>query len=34
LTGEHAIVGTHRLDDETLRLHEYSPGETTATFDL
>ena len=20
------IVGTHRLDDETLRLHEYSPG--------
>jgi enterochelin esterase-like enzyme len=20
------VVGTHRLDDETLRLHEYSPG--------
>jgi enterochelin esterase-like enzyme len=29
------IVGAHRLDDETLRLHEYSPGESTAavTFD-
>ena len=24
------IIGAHRLDDETLRLHEYSPGETTA----
>jgi hypothetical protein len=20
------IIGAHRLDDETLRLHEYSPG--------
>ena len=30
------IVGAHRLDDETLRLHEYSPGESTAelAFDL
>jgi enterochelin esterase-like enzyme len=29
------IVGAHRSDDETLRLHEYSPGESTAavTFD-
>jgi enterochelin esterase-like enzyme len=26
------IIGTHRLDDETLRLHEYSPGESTAAF--
>lgn len=26
------IVGAHRLDDETLRLHEYSPGERAATF--
>jgi enterochelin esterase-like enzyme len=26
------IVGAHRPDDETLRLHEYSPGETTAAF--
>ena len=26
------IVGAHRLDDETLRLHEYSPGESTAAF--
>jgi enterochelin esterase-like enzyme len=25
------IVGAHRLDDETLRLHEYSPGESSAT---
>ena len=25
-------IGTHRLDDETLRLHEYSPGESTAAF--
>src|SRR3954447_18541184 len=25
------IVGAHCLDDETLRLHEYSPGERTAT---
>jgi enterochelin esterase-like enzyme len=26
------IVGAHRLADETLRLHEYSPGESTAAF--
>src|SRR6516225_1601154 len=26
------IVGAHRLDDETLRLHEYSPGQSTAAF--
>jgi enterochelin esterase-like enzyme len=26
------IVGAHRLDDETRRLHEYSPGERTAAF--
>lgn len=26
------IVGAHRLSDETLRLHEYSPGESTPTF--
>src|SRR6476660_2140367 len=26
------IIGAHRPDDETLRLHEYSPGESTATF--
>jgi hypothetical protein len=26
------IVGAHRLDDETLRLHEYSPGNDTAAF--
>jgi enterochelin esterase-like enzyme len=26
------IVGAHRLDDETRRLHEYVPGERTATF--
>jgi enterochelin esterase-like enzyme len=26
------IVGAHRLDDQTLRIHEYSPGETTAEF--
>jgi enterochelin esterase-like enzyme len=26
------IVGAHRLHDETLRLHEYSPGESTRTF--
>ncbi len=24
------IVGAHRLDDETLRIQEYSPGESTA----
>jgi enterochelin esterase-like enzyme len=26
------IIGAHRLDDETLRLHEYSWGESTAAF--
>ncbi|HST18019.1 MAG TPA: alpha/beta hydrolase-fold protein [Gaiellaceae bacterium] len=26
------IVGPHRVGDETLRLHEYSPGESTAAF--
>ncbi len=26
------IVGAHRLDDATLRLREYSPGESTAAF--
>jgi enterochelin esterase-like enzyme len=26
------IVGAHRPDDETVRLHEYSPGESTAAF--
>jgi enterochelin esterase-like enzyme len=26
------IIGAHRLDDETLRLHEYSPGVSTAAF--
>jgi enterochelin esterase-like enzyme len=26
------IIGAHRLDDETLRRHEYSPGESTASF--
>jgi enterochelin esterase-like enzyme len=26
------IVGAHRPQDETLRLHEYSPGESTAAF--
>ena len=26
------IIGAHRLDDETLRLQEYSPGESTAAF--
>jgi hypothetical protein len=26
------IVGAHRVEDETLRLHEYSPGESTAAF--
>jgi enterochelin esterase-like enzyme len=26
------IVGAHRLDDEMLRLHEYSPGQSTAAF--
>ena len=26
------VIGAHRLDDETLRLHEYSPGQSTAQF--
>jgi len=26
------IVAAHRLEDETLRLHEYSPGQSTAAF--
>jgi pimeloyl-ACP methyl ester carboxylesterase len=26
------IIGAHRLDDETRRIHEYSPGETTPAF--
>jgi len=26
------IIGAHRLDDETLRLQEYSPGASTAAF--
>ena len=26
------IVGAHRLEDETLRLHEYSPGRSTEAF--
>ncbi|HJS93288.1 MAG TPA: alpha/beta hydrolase-fold protein [Solirubrobacteraceae bacterium] len=26
------IVGGHRLEDETLRIHEYSPGQSTPTF--
>ena len=26
------IVGAHRVEDETLRLHEYSPGHSTAAF--
>jgi enterochelin esterase-like enzyme len=26
------IVGTHRVNDETLRLQEYSPGESTGVF--
>ena len=26
------LIGAHRLDDETLRIHEYSPGESTAAF--
>lgn len=26
------IVGVHRLDDEILRIHEYSPGESTSAF--
>jgi enterochelin esterase-like enzyme len=26
------IIGAHRVDDEVVRLHEYSPGQTTAAF--
>jgi enterochelin esterase-like enzyme len=26
------IIGAHRHDDEALRVHEYSPGESTAAF--
>src|SRR4051812_6759737 len=26
------IIGAHRADDEKLRLHEYSPGASTAAF--
>jgi enterochelin esterase-like enzyme len=26
------IIGAHRVDDETLRIHEYSPGESTGAF--
>jgi enterochelin esterase-like enzyme len=26
------IVAAHRLEDETLRIHEYSPGQSTPTF--
>jgi enterochelin esterase-like enzyme len=26
------IIGAHRLEDEKLRLHEYSPGESTDAF--
>jgi enterochelin esterase-like enzyme len=26
------IIGTHRVDDETPRIHEYSPGKSTAAF--
>jgi enterochelin esterase-like enzyme len=26
------IIGAHRVCDETLRLHEYSPGDSTAAF--
>ncbi len=26
------IIGAHRSDDETLRIHEYSPGESTGAF--
>jgi hypothetical protein len=26
------IIGAHRVEDETLRLHEYSPGESTVAF--
>ena len=26
------IIGVHRVDDETVRIHEYSPGESTSGF--
>ena len=26
------IIGAHRVEDETLRLHEYSSGRSTAAF--
>lgn len=26
------VVGAHRVEDETLRIHEYSPGESTPNF--
>ncbi|MDM7830120.1 alpha/beta hydrolase [Cellulomonas edaphi] len=26
------IIGAHRVEDETQRLHEYSPGDSTAAF--
>jgi len=26
------IIGAHRVDDETLRIHEYAPGESTVAF--
>src|SRR4051794_8502695 len=26
------IIGAHHVQDETLRLHEYSPGRSTAAF--
>ena len=26
------VIGAHRLEDETLRLHEYSPGRSTDAF--
>ena len=26
------IIGAHRVEDETLRLHEYAPGRSTAAF--
>jgi enterochelin esterase-like enzyme len=26
------MIGAHRLEDETLRVHEYSPGQSTPTF--
>jgi pimeloyl-ACP methyl ester carboxylesterase len=26
------MIGAHRLEDETLRIHEYSPGQSTPSF--